>query len=73
VIRATVTGTAENASIGATDLRWSVWTLLRDASRAPEVPSALGLYRIRRSGFDGLDYIGQTGDGSTTLLKRLAM
>lgn len=73
MIRATVTETAENASIGATDLRWSVWTLLRDASRAPEVPSALGLYRIRRSGFDGLDYIGQTGDGSTTLRKRLAM
>jgi hypothetical protein len=46
---------------------------LRDAARLPETPPVADVYRIRRIGFDGLDYVGQTGKGSMTLRKRLAM
>jgi hypothetical protein len=54
-------------------LRWSAWRPLATASRDPEIPPAPGLYRIRRVGHDDLDYIGQTGMGTMTLRKRLAM
>jgi hypothetical protein len=41
-------------------LQWTDWRPLPGASRAPEIPSSPGLYRIRRVGRDDLDYIGQT-------------
>ena len=55
-------------------LTWSAWTPLATAgARGTIVPAAAGLYRIRRIGRDDLDYIGQTGMGTMTLRKRLAM
>src|SRR5207237_1242306 len=39
-------------------------------TRAPALP---GLYRIRHVGFDGLDYVGQTGAGSMHLRQRMGM
>jgi len=51
-------------------LQWSGWRPLDGASRDRELPRTPGLYRIRRSGRDDLDYIGQTGVG---LRQRLGM
>jgi len=48
-------------------LVWSEWIPLREMGTFPAKP---GLYRVRRVGFDGVDYIGQTG---TTLRIRLGM
>lgn len=43
-------------------LSWGPWYDLNGASRNPAIPrKTAGLYRIRRVGFDGLEYIGQTG------------
>ncbi len=54
-------------------LRWTPWQPLQGAWLADRLPNLPGLYRIRRMGCDDLDYIGQTGSGSMTLKKRLAM
>ena len=52
---------------------WSAWVPLGAAPMAADIPAQAGLYRIRRLGFDGLDYVGQTGAGGMTLRKRLGM
>jgi hypothetical protein len=54
-------------------LRSGPWRPLVTASRDPEIPASPGLSRIRRIGWDDLDYIGQTGMGTMTLRKRLGM
>jgi hypothetical protein len=54
-------------------LIWSPWQPLDGCWRTDGVPNRPGLYRIRRQGADGLEYLGQTGTGSMTLRKRLAM
>lgn len=54
-------------------LQWSDWFPLIGSWRDPHVPDTAGLYRIRRLGLAGLDYIGQTGSGRMTLRRRLAM
>jgi hypothetical protein len=38
-----------------------------------QLPARPGLYRIRRVGWSGLDYLGQTGMGTMTLRKRISM
>jgi len=58
---------------GASRRTWTPWEPLEDAWKRTAVPSSPGLYRIRRVGRDDLDYIGQTGMGTMTLRKRLAM
>ncbi len=54
-------------------IQWTKWQPLYEAWKGKKLPSVGGLYRIRRMGFDGLDYIGQTGKGTMTLKKRIAM
>ncbi len=49
---------------------WSAWLPLAGAGRNHGFPAGPGLYRVRRTGFAGLDYIGQTGFG---LRARLGM
>ena len=39
---------------------WSPWIPLNGSWLATNLPSQPGLYRVRRVGFDGIDYIGQT-------------
>jgi hypothetical protein len=51
-------------------IEWSDWRPLEACFRGGVVPDAAGLYRIRRSGHEDVDYIGQTGLG---LRQRLAM
>lgn len=41
--------------------------------RGSLIPNLPGLYRMRRVNRDDLDYIGQTGEGTMTLKKRLGM
>jgi hypothetical protein len=55
------------------ELAWTEWRPLNGAWKGSLVPTTAGLYRIRRAGRDDLDYIGQTGSGTMTLRKRLAM
>ncbi|MBD1877001.1 hypothetical protein H6F75_26300 [Nodosilinea sp. FACHB-131] len=50
--------------------QWTHWQPLLNCWKGTLIPAAPGLYRIRRVGFTGLDYIGQTG---TALKKRLGM
>ncbi len=40
---------------------WSSWHPLRGISRNPSIPRQPGIYRVRRRGYGGLEYIGQTG------------
>lgn len=54
-------------------LTWTPWQPLDGSWLGSHLPNQPGLYRIRRQGRDDLDYIGQTGAGSMTLRKRLAM
>src|SRR5437763_12497247 len=51
-------------------LTWSPWQPLQGSWLGSRLPSRPGLYRIRRSGRDDLDYLGQTG---LTLKQRLGM
>ena len=48
---------------------WSPWIPLNGSWLRTNLPSQPGLYRVRRVGFDGVDYIGQT----KTLKKRAGM
>ena len=57
----------------ASALDWTEWVPLHDAVRGAGVPAAPGLYRIRRTSFPHLDYVGQTGSGEMTLRKRITM
>jgi len=52
---------------------WSAWYPLENCWQDSVIPSLAGLYRVRRQGTEGLDYVGQTGVGTMTLRKRLAM
>lgn len=54
-------------------LDWSPYQPLREAWLGDRLPKTGGLYRIRRVGFAGIDYIGQTGSGSMNLKKRMSM
>jgi hypothetical protein len=54
-------------------LRWSPWQPLDGCWHGTGVPNLPCLYRIRRIGRADLDYLGQTGTGTMTLRKRLAM
>lgn len=37
------------------------------------MPAVAGIYRVRRIGMEGWDYIGQTGSGQMNLRRRMAM
>ena len=50
--------------------QWTPWQPFENCWKGALIPATPGLYRIRRVGFTGLDYIGQTG---TTLKQRLGM
>jgi hypothetical protein len=50
-----------------------VWFPLASAMAGGQLPARPGLYRIRRVGWSGLDYLGQTGMGTMTLRKRISM
>ncbi len=52
---------------------WSSWQPLKSCWYGLVTPALPGLYRIRRMEQDDLDYIGQTGEGTMTLRKRLGM
>jgi hypothetical protein len=52
---------------------WSSWVPHSECWRGNCIPHEPGLYRLRRVGQPCLDYIGQTGSGTMTLRKRLAM
>src|SRR5262245_37232738 len=54
-------------------LRWSSWQPLDGCWQGALIPDRPGLYRIRRAGHADLDYIGQTGAGTMTVRKRMAM
>ena len=54
-------------------IHWTEWLPLAAAVRGMGVPATPGLYRIRRAPSEHLDYLGQTGAGSMTLRKRMAM
>ena len=54
-------------------LQWGAWRPLTGASRDLDIPPTPGLYCIRLTGRDELDYIGQTGMGAMTLRERLGM
>src|SRR5262245_55765774 len=54
-------------------ISWSKWMPLEGGWKGETAPRQPGLYRIRRHAVDGLDYVGQTGQGTMTLRKRLAM
>ena len=55
------------------DILWTPWQPLFEAWKGDKLPSRAGLYRIRRGGFEGIDYIGQTGSGTMTIKKRMGM
>jgi hypothetical protein len=52
--------------------RWLEWLPLADSVRWASKADG-GLYRIRRIGTKGIDYIGQTGTGTMNLRTRLGM
>jgi len=52
---------------------WSQFVPHLGCWRGNCVPNEPGLYRVRRLGETCLDYIGQTGSGTMTLRRRLAM
>lgn len=54
-------------------IEWSSAVELELAVKGISVPSEPGLYRVRRVGLDGWDYIGQTGARSMNLRKRMTM
>lgn len=56
-----------------TALQWTPWQRLEGCWRGALVPRLPGLYRIRRAGQELFDYIGQTGEGTMTLRRRLGM
>jgi hypothetical protein len=53
--------------------QWEGWIPLATAATGGQLPSRPGLYRVRRVGWSGLDYLGQTGTGTMTLRKRISM
>lgn len=52
---------------------WTPWISLFESWKNPSIPKKLGLYRIRRTNSDELDYIGQTSGQNMDLRKRLGM
>jgi hypothetical protein len=50
---------------------WQSWVTLDGASKEPVLPREPGLYRIRRVGSAGVDYIGQTGVGIRARVRML--
>src|SRR4051812_37491759 len=75
-----MTSSTEHAATGPTafveladSLSWSSWCPLHGCWRGEAIPAQPGLYCIRRAGQPFLDYVGQTGTGTMTLRKRLAM
>ena len=53
-------------------LEWSEWLPHRECWRNRLMPKQPGLYRIRRVGSEVLDYVGQTGGGTSNLRSRLS-
>src|SRR6478752_5476337 len=51
----------------------TTWQPLEGCWRTECITQSPGLYQIRRVGRENLDYIGQTGAGTMTLRRRLAM
>ena len=60
-------------SVEALGIQWTRPMPLAEAVRGAGVPVEAGLYRIRRVGIDGWDYIGQTGTGRMNLRLRMRM
>lgn len=54
-------------------LTWSDYQPLLGCWKGDGIPAEPGLYRIRRRGRKDIDYVGQTGAGTMTLRRRLAM
>jgi hypothetical protein len=61
------------ASGQALGIDWSDPVPLADAVRGVAVPPVRGLYRIKRIGTEGWDYIGQTGSGQMNIRRRMVM
>ena len=67
---------AQTSSLASDDelgISWCDPVPLAEAVRGVSVPVVPGLYRIRRLGVEGWDYIGQTGTGQMNLRRRMAM
>ena len=54
-------------------IQWTSWQPLYESWLGDHLPTQGGLYRIRRTDLDGIDYMGQTGKGTMNLKKRLGM
>lgn len=52
---------------------WTPWINLFDSWKNTIIPKTRGLYRIRRTNTDEIDYIGQTSSDSMSLRQRLSM
>ena len=65
-----MTSLASDVELG---IGWSDPVPLTEAVCGAAVPAVAGLYRIRRIGMEGWDYIGQTGSGQMNLRRRMAM
>jgi hypothetical protein len=65
-----MSGLASDEELG---IGWSDPDPLTEAVRGVSAPAVPGLYRIRRIGIEGWDYIGQTGSEHTNLRRRMAM
>lgn len=65
-----MTSLASDVELG---IGWSHPVPLTEAVCGAPVPAVAGLYRIRRIGMEGWDYIGQTGSGQMNLRRRMAM
>jgi hypothetical protein len=60
-------------SVEALGIQWTRPMPLTEAVRGAGVPVEADLYRIRRAGIEGWDYIGQTGTGQMNLRLRMRM
>lgn len=59
-------------TIRQAQFEWTPWVPHRNCWRGEVIPRTAGIYRIRRRGADMLDYVGQTGGGSSHLRGRLS-
>lgn len=66
-------GSVAGSRTSPLQLEWSEWMPLLRCWTGGTIPTAPGLYRVRCRGQEHLDYVGQTGDGTMNLRKRLAM
>lgn len=59
-------------SIREVQFDWMDWVPHRNCWQGGTLPRSAGIYRIRRVGMECLDYVGQTGGGSSHLRARLS-